>query len=271
MKTHFSILKRITVIAGMVIFMYGCNTAPTDVTSQIQDANNKLMAAYEQGDTTVLAGLYTTDAKIFPSNNQIVDGKEAISNFWSGTRQMGIKKVVFETTAAQKFGNVAVEEGKYSLFVPGDIMVDQGKYIVTWRHENGQWKIYRDIWNHSTPAPVQRAAANDTVMLVLNYVKPDKTQQFEDFYKNYLSTAGAETNPQAKATVRMQKPVNKNPDGTYTYTFLMDPFKGNLNYNIEYPLTAKFGKEKAGEYFKMYVDCLKGGTSQVILLVETDW
>jgi ketosteroid isomerase-like protein len=255
----------------LMVLHFGCSSGPTDVSSQIKDANTELMNAFTQGDTTALSGFYTTDAKIFPANNQILDGQAAISKFWTLTMQMGIKKVLFETTTAQKFGNLAVEEGTYSLFVQGDQMVDQGKYIVTWKQEDGKWKIFRDIWNQSSPAPVKRASGNDTVLLILNYVKPDKVAQFEDFNKNYLSPAGAETNPQVKASVRMQKPLDKNADGAYTYVYFMDPYKGSLNYSIEYTLTAKYGKEKADEYMKMYIDCLKGGTSQHMFLVESDW
>lgn len=271
MKNQSRNIQRITGIAILVLLLFSCNSNPTDVTSQIKDANTEMMNAFEQGDTTALAGFYTADAKIFPANNQIIDGQAAIGKFWTITMQMGIKKVLFETTSAQKFGNLAIEEGNYSLFVGGNQMVDQGKYIVTWKQEGGKWKVYRDIWNNSTPLPVKRALANDTVLIVLNHVKPDKVAQFEDFNKNYLSPAGAETNPQVKANVRMQKPVYINADGTYTYVYFMDPYKGSLNYSIDYTLNAKFGKEKADEYFKMYVDCLKGGASQTLFLVESDW
>jgi len=271
MKNLTKTTQCITGIMILIFLHFGCSSGPTDVTSQIKDANTELMTAFAQGDTAALNAFYTADAKIFPANNQILDGQAAISKFWSLTMQMGIKKVLFETTTAQKFGNLAVEEGNYSLFVQGDQLVDQGKYIVTWKQEGGKWKVYRDIWNNSTPPPVKRASANDSVLIVLNHVKPDKVAQFEDFNKNYLSPAGAETNPQTKATVRMQKPVSKNADGTYTYVYLMDPFRGNLNYDIQYSLNAKFGKEKADEYMKMYIDCLKGGTSQSFFLVETDW
>lgn len=269
-----NLTKTTQCISGIMILIFlhfGCSSGPTDVTGQIKDANTKLMNAFAQSDTIALAGFYTADAKIFPAHNQILDGQAAISKFWTKTMQMGIKKVLFETTSAQKFGNLAIEEGKYSLFVPNNIMVDQGKYIVTWKNENGTWKVYRDIWNNSSPPPVERASAGDSIMIVLNYVKPDKVEQFENFNMTILSPTGAETNPQAKASIRMQKPVNKNADGTYTYVYLMDPFKGSLNYDIYYPLTAKYGKQKADEYMKMYTDCLAGGTSKAMLLTETNW
>jgi ketosteroid isomerase-like protein len=270
MKNLQTLLCALAILA-IALFYSGCSRAPSDITDPIKEANKKMMEAYANGDTLTLIDFYTTDARLFPANSGILDGKAAIGKFWNATRQMGIVKVNFETTTAQKFGDLAIEEGKYSLFVPNDIMVDQGKYIVTWKHEGGKWKVFRDIWNASTPPPVQRASFNDSVLIVLNQVKPDKVTQFEDFNMNILSPAGTETNPQVKATVRMQKPVSANADGSYTYVYLMDPFKGNLNYSIEYTLNAKFGKEKADEYMKMYLDCLVGGNSKAMLLTETNW
>lgn len=229
------------------------------------------MTAVSTADTGTLPGLYTSDAKLFPANSDIIEGQEAIGGFWKAALNMGIKKVLFETVTAQKFGNIAIEEGKYTLFVEGDHIADQGKYIVTWKKNDGKWKVYRDIWNASTPAALSKAAANDTVLIVLNQVKADKTAQFEDFNKNYLIPAGNEFNPQVKKTVRMQKPIRQNQDGTYTYIYFMDPYKGAYNYGIEFTLTAKYGKEKAADYMKMYIDCLKDGKSQPMFAVETDW
>jgi ketosteroid isomerase-like protein len=35
----------------------------------------------------------------------------------------------------------------------GGQVIDNGKYVVLWRREAGQWKLHRDIWNSSQPAP----------------------------------------------------------------------------------------------------------------------
>lgn len=245
--------------------------AQTDVSADIKKANKVFMDAVSKGDQAALAGLYTADAKLFPANSAVIDGKEAIGGFWAATIKMGIKKVIFETTSALKYGDIAIEEGKYSLFVEGDHLVDQGKYIVNWKNENGKWKVYRDIWNNSSPAPKQKAATGDTVLIILNYVKADKVAQFEDYNKKYLFPAGKEVNAATESTIRMQKPVIQNKDSTYTYIYFVDPFVGTNNYDMEYTLKAKFGEKKAQEYFKMYIDCLKDGKSKSIWGVETDW
>jgi ketosteroid isomerase-like protein len=268
-------LSRLNLYLAVLIFLgiglFSCKNSGNDVTARIQKTNNELMDAVAKGDTAALSNFYTSDARIFPNNNEIIDGKIAIGKFWSATLQMGIKKVLFETVVAQKFGDLAIEEGKYVLYAPGDQVVDQGKYIVTWKLEGGTWKIFRDIWNANTSATAGRAQANDSVLIVMNDVKPGKVAQFENFNKNFLLPAAAETNMKTKATVRTLKPLRAGKDGTFSYVYLMDPFIGTYNYDIQSTLAAKYGKEKSAEYMKMYLDCLKDGTSQAFLTVQTGW
>ncbi|HEY5590148.1 MAG TPA: DUF4440 domain-containing protein [Paludibacter sp.] len=271
MKNKPKIMSSIVGIFLLILMVNSCTNGPTDITDQIKESNKVFMDAVLKSDTITLTNLYTNDAKIFPENGNIIDGQPSIGKFWSSTINMGIKKVLFETEKAQKFGNIAIEEGKYALYMEGDQVVNQGKYIVTWKNEDGKWKVFRDIWNVSTPAPFQRASVNDKVLIVLNHVKADKTVQFEDFYKNYLAPAGAEISPQAKATVRFQKPKDKNKDGYFTYIFIMDPYVESYNYDISNLLSTKYGEMKGREYLKMYTDCLKGGNSEAYMSVESDW
>jgi ketosteroid isomerase-like protein len=271
MKIKTRIMSSIVGVFLLILMINSCSVNSTDVTEQIKESNKVFMDAVLNGDTNTLSAMYTNDAKLFPANSDVIDGKEAIGKFWSATLNMGIKKVLFETETAQKFGNIAIEEGKYALYVEGDHIVDQGKYIVTWKNEEGSWKVFRDIWNESTPAPVQRANVNDNVIIVLNHVKADKVAQFEDFYRNYLSLAGSEISPQAKATVRLEKPTGQNKAGYFTYIFLIDPFVESNNYDILWVLSEKFGESKAQEYFKMYLDCLKDGATEVYMSEETGW
>ena len=271
MENKVKIMRHIVGIFLLILMVTSCNNDPSDITARIKESNKVFMDAVINSDTNTLTNLYTIDAKLFPSNSNVIDGQASIGQFWMATLKMGIKKVLFDTEKVQIFRNIAIEEGKYTLFVEEDQVVDQGKYLAIWKNEDGKWKVFRDIWNVSTPAPAQRASVNDYVLVVLNHVKADKVDQFEDFYKNYLAPAGIEIAPRTKATVRIQKPARKNMDGTFTYIFIMDPFIETFDYDILNILTAKHGAEKAGEYLKMYADCLKDGNSESYMSVETDW
>lgn len=246
-----------------------CSQTPIDVAKEISKANEGFMAAYNSGDTKTLAANYTGNAKLYPSNSGVIEGTNAIEGFWSAVMKMGIRKASLETVTAQQTGNIAIEEGQYKLFVEGDVMVDQGKYLVTWEKVDGQWKITRDIWNTNNPAPTIRAGKDGGVWLIANYIKAEKAQQFEDFNMNYLKPAGDEFFPELSKSVRLLKPNKPNQDGTYTYFYLMDPVMKNADYQMEPILTAKFGREKGEEYHKMYLDCLK--KSEAFETTQTGW
>ncbi len=248
-----------------------CTQGPTDVTSEITEANKGFMEAFNNGDANALAKYYTIDAKLYPSNSDVIEGQEAIEGFWNAAMNMGIKKAHLETVTAEGYGDFAIEEGRYKLYAPGDILIDHGKYFVTWEKQGNEWKLHKDIWNTSNPAPQPRASLNDTVWVVWNPIKADKVSQFEDFNSNYLGPAVAEYDPQLLNIVRILKPVEQNEDGTYTYFYLMDPATSPVGYDMMFFLTAKYGEEKAAEYLKMFVDCLKDGKQEVIVTVQTAW
>ena len=46
----------------------------------------------------------------------------------------------------------AVEIGQYTLGGADGTTIDQGKYLVVWKNDGGNWKLHRDIWNTSRPA-----------------------------------------------------------------------------------------------------------------------
>ncbi|MCD4710486.1 MAG: DUF4440 domain-containing protein [Bacteroidales bacterium] len=214
------------------------------------EANKGFMEAFSSGDAGAVSLHYTSNALLYPSNSDIINGRNAIKEFWSGTMRQGIGKAVLETVAAEGYGDVVIEEGRYTLYA-GDQMVDKGKYIVIWEKEDGVWKLQRDIWNTSMPAPPSRSSMNDTVWVVWNHINADKVSQFEEFNFNILEPAVAEYYPLMRSTVRSLRPVEPNKNGIYTYFYLMDPATSPDGYAMTLALTAKYGKEKSDEYMKM--------------------
>ncbi len=271
MKTKSVFNNSLIFLIFISIVFYGCNQKPADVKREITDANKEFMEAFNNGDANALSMRYTSNAKLYPSNSDVIEGQEAIKGFWNAVMNMGIEKARLETVTAESYGNFAIEEGRYELYAEGDQMADQGKYIVTWEKVDGQWKLDRDIWNTSNPAPQSRAFVNDTVWVVWNRIKADKVSQFEDYNFNYLEPATAEYYPQMRSTTRILRPAGQNEDGTYTYFYLMDAATCPDGYDMSLPLTAKYGEEKANEYLEMFRDCLKDGKQEWIVSVQTDW
>jgi len=119
----------------------------------ITATNNAFMEAFGKGDAAGVANLYRKTGSVLPPNSEVIGGIEAIRVFWQGAMDMGIKEAKLETVDLEVYQGVAWERGNYTLAGAKGEVMDRGKYIVVWKDEGGKWKLHRDIWNSSLPAP----------------------------------------------------------------------------------------------------------------------
>ena len=116
-------------------------------------ATNKIfMATFAKEDAAGVAALYTEDGQFMPSNSDFVIGRQAIQATFQGLLDMGIKGIKLETIEVEVLGDSASEVGRYILEAEGGQVADQGKFLVIWKQEAGQWKLHRDMINTSMPA-----------------------------------------------------------------------------------------------------------------------
>jgi uncharacterized protein (TIGR02246 family) len=111
------------------------------------------VAAYNRGDAAAMAALYTEDGQLLAPNAPTMTGREAVQGFWQAVMDMGVEKVAIFTGEVEDHGDTATEVSEFKLFGAGDQELDQGKFIVIWKKVDGQWKLHRDIFNSSNPAP----------------------------------------------------------------------------------------------------------------------
>jgi uncharacterized protein (TIGR02246 family) len=130
-------------------------TQSTAVRKAIAVANEAFMAAFNSGDAAGVAALYTEAGQLLPPNADVMAGKQAIQTFWQGAMDAGIASAQLEIVEVEDHGDTAIEVSQYTLGGAGGQQLDQGKYIVIWKHEAGDWKLHRDIFNSSMPAPGQ--------------------------------------------------------------------------------------------------------------------
>ena len=127
----------------------------TQIRAAIAAPIEHFMAAFSRSDAAGAAAVYTDDGQVLPPNSDVVSGKQAIQRLWQGAMDMGIKAVKLETVEVEGYGNTAYEVGTFTLQGAAGQVIDAGKYVVIWKQEGGQWKLHRDIWNSSRPAPEQ--------------------------------------------------------------------------------------------------------------------
>ncbi|MDF0652476.1 MAG: DUF4440 domain-containing protein [Nitrospira sp. LK265] len=125
----------------------------SDIRPQIESANAQFVSAFKRGDATAMANIYTAGAQLLPANSDFVRGTAAIRTFWQSVIDRGLKGASVETVELEVHGETAIEVGRYRLLAAGDAVADQGKYIVVWKHDNGKWKLHRDIWTTSQSPP----------------------------------------------------------------------------------------------------------------------
>jgi ketosteroid isomerase-like protein len=86
-------------------------------------------------------------------HSEIVSGREAIQQFWQGVSASGVKGAPLTTREVDEQGETAYEVGQYELRGEGNKVLEHGKYVVVWKRAQGQWRLHRDIWNSTLPAP----------------------------------------------------------------------------------------------------------------------
>jgi ketosteroid isomerase-like protein len=130
--------------------------------SQIEAVNVQFADAFARRDVAALGSLYATDAQAFPPGLGPVAGRASIQDMWKGFLAMPVGRIQLRTIEVDGNGETAWEEGRYTLVGQNGATMDDGKYVVIWKHQPDGWKLYRDIWSSNTPqqaAPAGQPAA----------------------------------------------------------------------------------------------------------------
>ncbi|ESW92513.1 SgcJ/EcaC family oxidoreductase [Mesorhizobium sp. C280B] len=117
----------------------------------IEASNAEFMKSLNSKDAAGVASHYAEDATVLPPNAMRVDGRNNIQKFWQGIIDYGVSDLKLTTVEVVESGDFAFEQGAFSFKMPGkdSKQVDgAGKSIVVWKKaQNGNWELYRDIWN----------------------------------------------------------------------------------------------------------------------------
>jgi uncharacterized protein (TIGR02246 family) len=124
-------------------------TTNASVQEAIQEAVRDFMNMVSKADAAGIARRYSNDAVVMPPNHDFVKGRSSIEGFWRQMFNTGAKRLQLDIEKVEDYGDIVTEIGRYTVYSEQDEPVDDGKYLVLWRQENGEWKLFRDIWNSS--------------------------------------------------------------------------------------------------------------------------
>ncbi|MEP7271727.1 MAG: SgcJ/EcaC family oxidoreductase [Acidobacteriota bacterium] len=147
----------LVILLSIMLIVSGMSSATQkdNVRAGIEGVNKQFSAAVAKGDAAAVAELYTDDGMVMPPNVDFVRGKAAIKGLFEGFIAAGIKSITLTTLEIVSFGDTAHEVGLYVLKGPDGTEIDKGKSLVIWKRVKGEWKLHRDIFNTSLPAPAR--------------------------------------------------------------------------------------------------------------------
>jgi len=125
------------------------NTVSDEVRKAVTAGGKAFVKYFGNRDAAAITSIYTPHAKLLPPNEPNISGTAAMQKFWSAHPDLGSKTLKVETVELEQHGDTAIEVGQYSVGKG----LDNGKYMIIWKRVDGIWKMHRDMWNSSLPAP----------------------------------------------------------------------------------------------------------------------
>lgn len=139
--------------------------------ASILQSNKHLIKAFEAGDSVEVGDSYTTDGELMVPNQGTIYGRENIIHYFAKVMGDVTTNINLKTVKIWGDSTILVEEGIYKISDKKKNALDNGKYIVLWKQEAGNWKMYRDIWASNLPVS---AIKPDSLKLNQNATKSAK-------------------------------------------------------------------------------------------------
>jgi len=258
-----------------LLFVLAACTQPVDqekIKASILATNSLFMENITAKNAEAVAGLYTEDCQLMAPNMPTFTGREGVKAYMEHGISSGITSIKLTSLEVTGTNDFAIERGNYEVYVMDSIKVDAGKYMVEWKKTGEQWQLHRDIMNSDFPAPRTVAKEGEPVWIITYFVKADKGNDFEAFFKNELMPAldmADAAQAQAIAQTRLLSSAKADKSGILKYIFIIDPVVEGVNYDIEQVLIKKHGEAPGKEKFKQFNALLTKGF-EFIQVVQSD-
>ena len=119
-----------------------------DIHRSIDETNRRFVDTFNAGDPGRAAQeVYTRNARVLPPDAPVIEGREAIIEFWrTAAEQLGMRRVALTTVSLDVQSDSVCEIGHADLHLASG-QDARFKYVVIWREDEGRWGWHVDIWN----------------------------------------------------------------------------------------------------------------------------
>ena len=121
---------------------------------EIDEAQAAWEAAFATGDgAAAAAAVFTEDARLLPPDGPMVEGREAIGQYWQSVMDAGVHSLKLGLVAAETLGDTMIETGTWTVTVPSEDGAEVevgGNALVIWKKgEDGAWRMSQDMWSNA--------------------------------------------------------------------------------------------------------------------------
>lgn len=148
-------------VLAVLVMCLGCGkkaTPPVDLVAEeraIREAGKAWLAAEIAKDIPTIVSFYAEDAVEMASNTPMIQGRDAIQQWYEAWLTPAGVGMTFETAeiVVAGSGDVAVERGTYRFTQdsPRGRTEDVGKYVTVWKKVDGTWQVAIDTANSDRP------------------------------------------------------------------------------------------------------------------------
>jgi len=167
-------MKKLIIFMFSVLLLGSCNDS-SEIKESIIKQNKMYEKFYNSGEVEDLVMLHSQDAVIMPPNVDFMVGREAISKSLTDEISSGACDIKFVDREIRIFGNLAFNEGTYSLNIKSNDKIidnDYGKYLVIWeKQSDGKWLMLKDIWNSNKPKNELKGFSSDNFQVQKKFVE----------------------------------------------------------------------------------------------------
>jgi uncharacterized protein (TIGR02246 family) len=126
--------------------MRGSQGSPESIANEL---NARFAKAMEAGDSAAVAAIYTENAELHMSAQDVYKGRDGIKAFADGfLKATPVKSAKVTSTAAHRLGNTITDVGTFTFILDdkGQTKTMTGTYAqLLWHDKDGQWRLHKDF------------------------------------------------------------------------------------------------------------------------------